>query len=212
MVMKGLNKPGRPKVLLTVRSTMWSYPNKLWNLWNKSVTLTDLFKLANQVKTTSPCQETTTQHSVASHSASTTTPNLTSEPEKSNQSHTAKDGLLNRFKIKFENVVHKPSADKQPSMPKPEASVTNSQASAATGEQANNTDMVTDADDNQKTMTKKDGLALLAKCKEELKAKELTIDLNAQSKSPSEIANKLNDLYFKHMEEENKEQSKLIFQ
>jgi len=72
-------------------------------------------------------------------------------------------------------------------------------------------------------MTKKDGLALLEKCKNELMAIDSDVASRSnrqlanpelvvsEASSASEIASKLNDLYFKHLEEENKGQSKRIW-
>jgi len=55
-------------------------------------------------------------------------------------------------------------------------------------------------------MTRKDGLALLEMMNSSVNDGHSIVETEATS--ANEIASKLNDLYFKHLEEENKEQSK----
>ena len=113
-----------------------------------------------------------------------------------NQMH---HSILNRIKIQFENVI----SSKQPA-----TSVSSNDKSAAavvaplatvkidTAEEEGVLP-VSEPDENQRTMTKKDGLAFLEQCMKQ--SGEQMID---NLKSPNEIANKLNDLYFKQQQEE----------
>ena len=169
----------------------------------------------NPAKTTSPDQTSCIQlqtpqtlvpspNALATSSEKATTTSTPQIPHNQSTSKSGHGSILNRFKIQFENVVHlKPNTK----------SDCNTESTLAASQTSDLTDLT---EENQKTVTKKDGLALLKQClKEQEKiekesSEESSSNRPVEEKSPSEIASKLNDLYCKHLEEETKEQSKFI--
>lgn len=163
--------------------------------------------------------QTTTSTGRESEKNSTSTPQI---PQNQSTSKSGHGSILNRFKIQFENVVHL-----KPNNSSKTETNTSETTTATTTPTTQVSDTVDLTEENQKTVTKKDGLALLKQClkeqekikKEESEQQIKQVEINddkdissgeavGESKSPSEIASKLNDLYFKHLEEETKEQSK----
>lgn len=159
--------------------------------------------------------------------------NSTSTPQIPAGQSTSKSGhgsILNRFKIQFENVVHLKPNKTETNTASAESTATTASSQQQPTAETQVSDPVDLTEENQKTVTKKDGLALLKQClkeqekirKEELEQQTTAVvetikddediigeeEVVAEAKSPSEIASKLNDLYFKHLEEETKEQSR----
>lgn len=169
---------------------------------------------------------TATASTGSSEKNSISTPQIPASQSTSKSGH---GSILNRFKIQFENVVHLKPNKTEANTPSTESTTSAQQQQPTTQTQVS--DSVDLTEENQKTVTKKDGLALLKQClkeqekirKEELEQQTTAVvgsikddkdaiseeEVVAESKSPSEIASKLNDLYFKHLEEETKEQSKV---
>ncbi len=115
-----------------------------------------------------------------------------------NQMH---HSILNRIKIQFENVISSKQPASVSSNDKSAAVVAVVPVSTAKSENAEEEAVLatSEPDENQRTMTKKDGLAFLEQC-----MKQNDEQVSDNLKSPNEIANKLNDLYFKQQQEENK--------
>lgn len=169
---------------------------------------------AQASQSTSPKGVVSSPESLASH-VTATGPHSENKPTA--QSHLSQNkvphnSILNRFKQQFEIVVSLKNSEKQVAAgtAKNEANNTESQANLPVQKSPSSptSDLTDQSDENQKTMTKKDGIALLEQCRR-LNSKSKgnkTPEKSPESlKTPTDIASKLNDLYFKHLEEENKE-------
>ena len=182
------------------------------------------FKESSKTITTT---ESTTTNSQAQSTSQSTSPTITinqeslanqvttqsqSETNKSttlahqNQTKLPHNSILNRFKQQFESVVSLKNSEKQNTVPSIGPKNETNNAEIQTSPASPTSDMADQSDENQKTMTKKDGIELLEQCRL-INCKNKTPERSPESlKTPTDIASKLNDLYFKHLEEENSEQ------